>query len=164
MNRSLILRSTVLLACALCATLVSMAAPATDNARQTLSFNPGWKFIQADPPGAARPEFADTAWQSVSVPHTFNDTDTFDNWSLSNHRGELEQWAGRTWYRKQFEVPAAWQGRRVVVEFEAVRQVAEIYLNGTLVGKSQNGFLPFGIDLTAHLKVGQPNEIGRAHV
>jgi hypothetical protein len=37
------------------------------------------------------------------VPHTFNDTDTFANWSVAGHVGETNLWSGRTWYRKSFE-------------------------------------------------------------
>ncbi|HEY8994425.1 MAG TPA: hypothetical protein VIM71_07185, partial [Lacunisphaera sp.] len=77
--------------------------------RETINFNPGWKFLKSDPAGAAASEFDDHAWETVSAPHTFNDTDTFDNWSLPGHRGEQEQWSGRTWYRKTFNAPTDWR-------------------------------------------------------
>ena len=125
--------------------------------RQTLNFNPDWRFLKADPAGAEAPGFDDSAWDAVSAPHTFNDTDTFDNWSLPGHRGEQEQWSGRTWYRKTFTAPADWQGRKVFVEFEAVRQVAEVYLNGVKLGTAKGGFTPFGFDLTPHLRIDAPN-------
>lgn len=125
--------------------------------RVVINFNPDWKFVKADPAGAEAPGFDDAAWTTVSAPHTFNDTDTFDNWSLPGHRGEQEQWSGRTWYRKFFDAPAAWQGKRIFIEFEAVRQVAEVYLNGVKLGTAKGGFTPFGFDLTPHLKIGAPN-------
>jgi beta-galactosidase len=125
--------------------------------RLNLNFNPDWKFIQADPTGAATPGFDDSTWTTVSTPHTYNDTDTFDNWSLAGHRGEQAQWSGRTWYRKTFAAPDSWQGRKVFIEFEAVRQVAEVYLNGHLLGTAKGGFTPFGFDLTPYLKIGESN-------
>jgi len=134
-----------------------LAGLATAGGRETLNFNPDWKFIKADPAGAAAPDFDDAAWTTVSAPHTYNDTDTFDNWSLPGHRGEQEQWSGRTWYRKSFTAPADWQGKKVFIEFEAVRQVAEVYLNGKLLGTAKGGFTPFGFDLTPHLKPGASN-------
>src|SRR3954471_8820258 len=94
--------------------------------RLTLNFNPDWRFIKSDPAGAQRPDFDDAAWALVSAPHTYNDVDTFDDPSLSGHRGEQNQFGGRTWYRKSFVVPAAWKDKRVYVEFEGVRQVAEV--------------------------------------
>ncbi|MDQ5979675.1 MAG: beta-galactosidase [Verrucomicrobiota bacterium] len=126
-------------------------------ARETLNFNPDWRFLKGDPVGAESPGYDESAWERVSAPHTFNDTDTFDNWSLPGHRGEQEQWSGRTWYRKTFDAPAAWQGRKVFIEFEAVRQIAEVYLNGVKLGTAKGGFTPFGFDLTPHLRPGETN-------
>jgi len=125
--------------------------------RSVLNFNPDWLFLKADPAGAASPDFDDSAWARISTPHSFNDTDTFDNWSLPGHKGEQEQWSGRTWYRKHFLVPEEWAGRRVFVEFEAARQVAEVYCNGVRLGACKTGFTPFGFDLTPHLKPGVLN-------
>ena len=133
---------------------LAVAAPA---GRVVVDFNPAWRFVRADPTGAAATRFDDSAWTVVSAPHTFNDVDTFDNWSLPGHRGEQEQWSGRTWYRKTFEAPPAWRGRKVFIEFEAVRQVAEVYLNGVKLGVAKSGFSPFGFDLTPHLRIGAAN-------
>jgi len=143
----------------LSALLLLSALGASAAERETVNFNPDWRFLKADPIGAEKPDFNDGKWQVVSAPHTFNDVDTFDDWSLPGHRGEQNQWEGRTWYRKGFLVPEAWKGKRVFIEFEAVRQVAEIYLNGVKLGTAKGGFTPFGFDLTPHLKFGQRNLI-----
>ncbi len=125
--------------------------------RVTLNFNPDWKFIKEDVTGAQGVDFNDTGWTNVSAPHTYNDTDTFDDWSIRGHHGEQNQWGGRTWYRKTFTVPQSFQGKKVFIEFEAVRQVAEVYINGKLLGTSKTGFVPFGFDLTPYLQFGKPN-------
>ena len=138
--------------------LLAATAP-TAAERLALNFNPDWRFIKDDPAGAQAPGFDDSAWTVVSAPHTFNDTDTFDNWSTPGHRGEQIQWSGRTWYRKTFTAPTAWKGKKVFIEFEAARQVAEVYLNGRLLGVSKTGFTPFGFDLTPHLQVGGRNVV-----
>src|SRR6266481_1799842 len=127
--------------------------------RQTFNFNPDWKFIKADPPGAFRAQFDDSGWTNVSAPHTFNDTDTFDDWVIPTHIGETNQWAGRTWYRKSFALPESFKGKRVFIEFEAVRQIAEVYLNGVPLGTNRTGFIPFGFDLTPHLRFGGANNV-----
>jgi beta-galactosidase len=125
--------------------------------RATIDFNRDWRFLKSDPANAAAPAFDDAAWITVTTPHTFNDTDTFDNWSLPGHRGEQQQWSGRTWYRKHFTAPTDWRGKKVFIEFEAVRQVAEVYLNGARLGVAKSGFTPFGFDLTPHLRFDGPN-------
>src|SRR5512144_631095 len=84
---------------------LSLATRVSAAQRLTLNFNPDWKFIKADPAGASAADFDDRAWTTVSAPHTFNDTDTFDDWSLPGHRGEQNQWSGRTGYRKTFTLP-----------------------------------------------------------
>jgi beta-galactosidase len=127
--------------------------------RLTLNFNHDWKFLKADPPGAFQPAFNDQAWTPVSAPHTFNDIDTFDDFSVPNHIGETNQWSGRTWYRKAFTLPANLKGRKVYLEFEAVRQVAEVYLNGRSLGTNRTGFIPFGFDLTPLLRFGGATNI-----
>ncbi|MGL6312967.1 glycoside hydrolase family 2 protein [Vibrio sp. WXL103] len=120
-------------------------------AGHTLNFNPSWKFIKQDVVDGQAIDLDDSDWETVSAPHTFNDIDTFDDWSELGHVGERNQWSGRTWYRKHFVTQSEWQDKRVYIEFEAVRQLAEVYLNGQLLGTSENGFLPFGFDLTPHL-------------
>jgi beta-galactosidase len=136
----------------LLSSILSLSALASD--RLTLNFNPDWKFLKADPAGAAAPGFDDHGWTTVSTPHTYNDTDTFDNWSSPDMHGEQDQWSGRTWYRKTFALPDSFEGKKIFIEFEGVRQVAEVYLNGHLLGVGKNGFVPFGFDLTPYLRFG----------
>jgi beta-galactosidase len=137
--------------------VASLLSPVLAAERVVLNFNPDWKFIKADPAGAQTPAFNDRGWTNVSAPHTYNDTDTFDEWSLPGHGGEQNQWAGRTWYRKTFAMPESFKGKKVYIEFEAVRQVAEVYFNGKLLGASKTGFIPFGFDLTPGLQSGGSN-------
>jgi beta-galactosidase len=139
-------------AAALASLLVASHAVAAE--RAVLNFNADWRFIKADPAGAESLGFDDRGWAIVSTPHTYNDTDTFDNWSTPGHRGEQIQWSGRTWYRKAFLLPAAYRGKRVFIEFEGARQIAEVYLNGHRLGVSKTGFTPFGFDLTPYLSFG----------
>jgi beta-galactosidase len=127
--------------------------------RLTLNFNSDWKFTKSDPSGASTTGFDDRSWIPVSLPHTYNDTDTFDNWSTPGHRGEQIQWGGRTWYRKPFTLPLAYRGKKVFIEFEGVRQVGEVYLNGHLLGVSKTGFTPFGFDLTPYLRFGTATNV-----
>jgi beta-galactosidase len=125
--------------------------------RLELNFNPDWRFTKSDPTNAFAANFNDQDWSTVSTPHTFNDTDTFNNFALPGLRGEENQWNGRTWYRKTFVAPESWHGKKVFIEFQAVRQFGEVYLNGQRLGTGKNGFIPFGFDLTANLKIGATN-------
>jgi len=136
----------------------TVTAVTSTNTRVTYNFNPNWKFIKANPANAQAVDFDDSQWETISTPHTFNDTDTFDEYSVGKHKGEINQWRGTVWYRKHFTLPLNQQGKRVFIEFESVRQIADVYLNGVYLGKNQTGFIPFGYDLTEHLNNdGSPN-------
>jgi beta-galactosidase len=144
-------------ACVALSALSALCA-ATAGERITLNFDPDWRFVKSDPGAAASsPAFDDARWYRVSAPHTYNDVDTFTRWSNRAMTGEKELWSGRTWYRKTFTLPPEYHGKKVFLEFEGVRQVAEIFLNGRRLGSSKNGFVPFGFELTPDLKFDGPN-------
>src|SRR5690348_14136288 len=91
-------------------TFAILSARADD--RQILNFNPDWKFLKANPTNAQVVKFDDSKWTTVSTPHTYNDTDTFDDFALPGLRGETNQWGGKTWYRKMFDAPKDWRGKK----------------------------------------------------
>jgi hypothetical protein len=64
----------------------------------------------------------------------------------------------RLWYRRTFQVPAAWQGQRVILHFGAVDFEATVLVNGKEVGQHRGGYDPFEFDITPSLKEGA-NEI-----
>jgi beta-galactosidase/beta-glucuronidase len=51
------------------------------------------------------------------------------------------------WYRREIRIPKSWQGRRVLLHFQAVDYDATVWVNGTLVGRHRGGFTPFACDL-----------------
>src|SRR5262249_24534552 len=64
------------------------------------------------------------------------------------------------WYRRTFEVPAAWKGKRVLLHFDAVDWETEIVVNGQAVGSHTGGSDPFSFDITNSLKDGKNELIG----
>ncbi len=71
--------------------------------------------------------------------------------ALSGVRRSLQP-EERLWYRCIFEVPPAWEGKRVLLHFGAVDWEAEIWVNGYRVGSHQGGYLPFVFDITPYLR------------
>ncbi len=51
-------------------------------------------------------------------------------------------------YRRSFDVPSAWKGKRVLLHFGAVDWKAEVYVNDIKVGSHTGGFTPFSFDIT----------------
>ena len=106
--------------------------------RAKVNFDRNWKFIREDVPGAEAPAFDDSAWTTVSTPHTFNDVDSFRQ-IISHSGGDRGTYKGLAWYRKHFKLPPAFAGHQIFLEFEAMRQAGDIFLNGKEVGLYENG-------------------------
>lgn len=130
---------------------------AADWDARKLNLNADWQFIRDDVDGAQAMSFDTDQWDTVSCPHTWNDIDTFNNFGTGGHQGETELWQGTAWYRKTFSLPSSAKQKRVYVEFEGVRQVCDVYLNGHHLGRDKTGFIPFAFDLTPHLNADGEN-------
>lgn len=127
-----------------------------ESSRITYNLNYDWKFNKGDIAGSHLPGFQDTGWKTVSLPHTYNDIDLFDTWVTgSGNYG----WAGKTFYRKHFKLKPELSGKKVFVEFEGIRQAGEFYINGTWVGRHENGVGPCGIDISDYVRFGDENNV-----
>lgn len=112
------------------------------------SFNNDWQYLQHnfDQPEVA---LAHTAWQSISLPHTWNATDTID--AAPGYRRSA------SWYKKTLNVDT--QNKVTKLYFEGANFETQVYLNGKLVGEHLGGYIGFDIDLTDGLIDKQNNEI-----
>ena len=126
--------------------------------RVTYNFNPDWKFIRQDVPGAQEPSFDDSQWETVSTPHTFNDVDSF-RVIIDHSGGDRGTYKGLSWYRKHFKLPAEAAGSKVFIEFEGMRQAGDIYFNGKPFGLYENGVTGYGVDLTSAALFGDQDNV-----
>ncbi len=158
--RPLLILATVIafaISAGLISTSPSVQAQQANLSPRKLNFNTSWQFIKDDVQGAESTDFDSSQWSTVSCPHTWNDVDTFNNFGTGGHQGETELWKGTAWYRKEFSLPKSSAGKQVIIEFEGVRQIADVYLNGHHLGQDKTGFLPFGFDLTPYLNANGKN-------
>jgi len=109
--------------------------------RVKFNFNPEWKVYIGDDSSAWKPEFDDNNWKQVTVPYAWNEDDAFKK-DIRDLR------TGIAWYRKYFKIPLQYQGEKVFLEFEGIRQAGEFYLNGKWIGRHENGVMAFGFDIT----------------
>ena len=73
--------------------------------------------------------------------------------------GHIVKPAERLWYRRTVDIPAAWKGMSVLLNFGAVDWDCVVYVNGKEAGKHTGGYSPFSIDITAALKPAGSQEI-----
>jgi beta-galactosidase len=129
------------------------AFQAPGSPRQKYDFNLDWRFVREDVAGAEATAFSDSTWQPVSLPHSFNDVDSFRT-LISHGGGDRGTYKGLSWYRKHFTLPKLSAGARVFLEFEGMRQAGDLYLNGKAVGLYENGVTAYGVDITKALAAG----------
>lgn len=113
--------------------------------REKYNFNYGWKLNIGDVEEAKKADFDDQKWTPINLPYAWNQSEAF--------RLDITQLStGIAWYRKTFQLPKDSNDKKVFVEFEGVRQMGEIYINGTFIGRHENGVMAFGFDLTPYIK------------
>ena len=119
--------------------IASAASAAPVAPRQVLSADFDWRFALGDTAGAEAASFDDASWRVVQLPH---------DWSIESPPAETSPTkggggffpAGVGWYRRTFQAPAAWKGKRISVEFDGIYRNATVYLNGEKLGTRPSGY------------------------
>lgn len=139
---------------------------ARQDARVVRSLNEGWRFAFGGQsmaerftpivePGKIRPferaQTPDAGWEQVTIPHTWNAKDPFDD--IPGYR------RGEAWYRRSLWLDSSYVGRRLFLQFEGVNQVADVYVNGAFAGRHIGGYTAFTFDVSEWLKIGERNLI-----
>ena len=130
--------------------LLGCAAAASAADDSSLVLDRGWRFIKGDPAGAEATTFDASAWETVTVPHT---------WNLSDWQEMSGYYRGPGWYRRTLEIPKGWKGQRVFIRFDAASTAAEVYVNGRRAGQHKGAFAAFVFELTPLVNVDGPTVI-----
>ena len=147
--------------------------PAAAAVRDTISINCGWQFHRGDVKNISELKSTQGEDDVVNLPHDFligqdwvapDASERPDNSDAgSNVRSRLSPRGfkdmGIGWYRYQLTPKDEWKGKRIVLDFQGIMLVGDVYLNGQRVGGTDYGYLGFDIDLSKLLKWGQVNEI-----
>jgi beta-galactosidase len=145
---------------------------ASSATRECLSLDKGWRFYQGDIPmpvitghgmsysaakagkawGAAAPEYDDTEWRLLNLPH---------DWAVENPYDSTENLSqgykkrGIGWYRRQFKLDTKDRGKHLEIQFDGIATNATIWFNGTVVHRNWCGYTSFYIDITSMVKYGE---------
>ncbi len=130
------------------------------------SLNGDWKFYWVPKPDDApadffEPDFNDSGWKQIPVP---------SNWELLGYGIPIytnirypfrprppfvphdDNPVGS--YRTRFTVPDGWKGRQVFINFDGVMSALYLWINGQLVGYSQDSMTPAEFNITKYLRPG----------
>ncbi len=141
--------------------------------RDTISINQGWQFHRGDVKNIDELKTTQGDDDVVNLPHDFligqdwvapDASERPDNSDAgSNVRSRLSprgfKEMGIGWYRYQLTPKDEWKGKRIVLDFQGIMLVGDVYLNGKRIGGTDYGYLGFDIDLSKLLKWGEANEI-----
>ena len=125
--------------------------------RISISMDKDWEFSLRDL-GADSVFIEEQGWRQLDLPHDWSIEGKYNKYHPSGRGGGYLP-TGIAWYRKEFQLPAAYEGRRVFIEFDGVMANSEVYINGHLLGKRPNGYVSFSYDMSDHLRFGGNNQL-----
>ncbi len=153
--------------------LVSAAGNASASVRDTISLDRGWQFHRGDVSDVNMLKNLQANDEVVNLPHDFligqdwvapDASERPDNSDAgSNVRSRLSprgfKEMGIGWYRYELTPKAEWKGKRILLDFQGIMLVGDVYLNGKRIGGTDYGYLVFDVDVSKLLKFGEVNEI-----
>lgn len=116
-----------------------MLYPIRNPYRQWIDLSGIWAF-KPDPEDRGQQD----GWQEyigdtrpIAVPASWNDQFT-----------DLRDFLGPAWYTTHFNIPWGWDDSRILLRFNSVNYLAQVWLNGQALGSHEGGHLPFVFDIT----------------
>lgn len=128
----------------------------TDTRQQR--FTDGWAFRLGDDAAAANPDYNDSDWRRLNLPHDWAVEGDFDRKNPSGTGGGALP-GGIGWYRKTFTADKADEGKRLRIDFDGAYMNSTVYINGHELGTRPYGYISFSYDLTPYIKWGEKNVV-----
>ena len=165
-------------AIAMLALVFSMSAIAQGREVVNLNFNWFFHLGDLDAVPTALPASDAAGWEQIDVPHDYQIAQPWvepspeerpsDGDGAANFKSRLSARAfkemGAGWYVKSYTPDASLKGQRLLLDFEGIMYVGDVYLNGERIGGTDYGYVGFEIDVTKKLRFDAPNIIAvRAH-
>jgi beta-galactosidase len=133
------------------------------------SLNGYWNFKWVEKPADRpldfyRPSYDDSAWDKIPVPANWEflgyGVPIYVNipyeWTKKPNPPEVPQNYNPTGsYRYWFNVPGSWADRQVYIHFGAVKSAFYVWMNGEIVGYSEDSKTPAEFDITPYIKPGK---------
>jgi len=134
----------------------------TESGTTLLDFD--WRFHLGGALGAESPDFDDSSWRHIDLPHDWSIEDMpghnspFNPNAISQVSGGFTT-SGTGWYRKILTIPTDQKGRVFHLQFDGVYMNADFWLNGEYLGNHPYGYTSFWFDITDKILFGEKNII-----
>jgi beta-galactosidase len=120
-----------------------------DDIVQKQLFDLNWKFSQGIHKIGQEADFNDTNWRSIDLPHDWSTDSLLKDFTKKAETVSLATETG--WYRKNFEIPEKWIGKKIIINFEGISGQHEIFINGVSIKLQEIGTCDTKADLTPNL-------------
>ncbi|MDH7598580.1 MAG: glycoside hydrolase family 2 TIM barrel-domain containing protein [Sedimentisphaerales bacterium] len=140
-----------------CRMLSNVSPQIQSTARIVQPLDSDWHFYKGDAAGAEQPQFDDSTWRRLDVPHDWSIEGPFDPNNPTGGAGGFLP-AGIGWYRRHLILPNEYADKRIYVEFDGVMANSDVWINGLHLGHRPYGYVSFRYDLTGKVRLG-PNQL-----
>lgn len=112
--------------------------------KKIIPLDQDWLFGGKWNPAAAQPNFDDSSFAHVTLPHSVTPL-SWKNW-------HPDAWQDTWAYSRHFSLPGEFRGQRIFLHFDRVMAAANVAVNGHNLPRHLGGFLPFGYEITEFLR------------
>jgi beta-galactosidase len=127
----------------------------TDKSRTT-SFDIGWRFIKDNPVGAEKPDFDDSRWRTLDLPH---------DWSIEDLPNQIKDSIIGPFSKASLSKMGTGytdktnHGETAYLQFDGVYMNSDVWVNGKRLGNHPYGYTSFWYDITPYL-----NPAGKSNI
>ncbi|MEA1887431.1 MAG: DUF4982 domain-containing protein [Bacteroidota bacterium] len=138
--------------------ITGLLACSSENPREKINFNTGWKFHHGDYDNAKLPGYDDSGWRLLNLSHDWSIEGEFSKEHPATVGGGALP-GGIGWYRKTFSLDRKDSGKLFYIEFDGVYRNSEVWINDHYLGKRPYGYSSFRYELTPYLDFGDKKNV-----
>ena len=116
---------------------------------QRIYLDRDWLFAENFDEKMISEAFPEGDFTKVCIPHTVKE--------LPYHYFDEHAYQMVSAYARKLNIAKEWEGKKLLLTFEAVAHDATVYLNGEKVGEHHCGYTAFTVDISEHVRFGQEN-------
>ncbi len=137
--------------------VASCSNPAEVRTVNNIDFD--WRFIKTDSIfDGSSITLNDSSWRLLDLPHDWSIEDSVKKDNPSGESGGYFG-GGIAWYRKNLLVPEEYKSKNLLLTFDGIYMISEIYVNGKKIGSQSNGYITRTYDISPFITPGKSNII-----
>jgi beta-galactosidase len=116
---------------------------------ELINLNNDWRYSNHFDEGMLKVDYDESTFEAVRIPHT--------NVITPYHYFDEQIYQFISCYRRHINSKEEWRDQTILLNFEAVGDIAKVYLNGEYIMTHEGGYTSFTADLTPYVRLGEDN-------